>query len=169
MNISEEQRDQIFEAATEQQKFLYASSESGRQLRQIANKHNLTSPEQYKKYALLVGDVILGLHNRSELPTLLSQSLGINTEQAVQITGDLIDFLDQPVKSDLSKPADDISSDIAEAEAALNSIPQMRTMDQDMKQAQPAEEKIYSSTQEAILKEGSKTINDNTPRWGETR
>ena len=169
MNISDEQRDQIYEAATEQQKFLYASSESGRQLREIANRRNIATAEQYKKYALLVGDVILGLQNRSELPILISQTLNIDTEQAVKITGDLIDFLDQPVKPDLSSPVDEIASDIAEAEAALSSIPQMRTMDQDMKQAQPAGERTYSSTQEAILKESKPAADDHTPRWGETR
>ena len=48
----------------------------------------------------------------------------------------------------------DLSSDIAEAEATLQAIPPpVRTMSQDMAQAQAGGEVTYSTTQAAILKE----------------
>lgn len=124
MEITNEQRDQAYETATEGQRHLYASPAGGKKMRSIADKYNITTKEQYKNYALMVGDVILNLRNRSELPALLVQTLGINNEQALMITGELIDFLDQTPS------------------AAPAPIPQTPN------------EPTYSSTQEALLSEG---------------
>lgn len=154
MEISNEQRDQAYEKASEQQQYLYASPASGSRMRNIANKNGIVSAEQYKNYALVVGDVILNLRNRSELPTALSQTLGISTEQSIKITGDLIDFFDQSDKTDTNE---ELASDIAETEATLRAIPHVRTMAEDMKQTQASKETTYTSTQETILREGRST------------
>lgn len=60
----------------------------------------------------------------------------------------------------------DLTSDIAETEATLKAIPHVRTMAEDMKQSQAAKETTYSSTQEAILKEGRPTVDKTSPQWG---
>lgn len=164
MEISNEQRDNAFEKATEQQRFLYADPESGSRLLTISSKYGLSERDVYFKFAVLVGDVILGLRSRSELPSELSKTLGIDTEKAVRITGDLIDFIDHPeknIESNLQKEgvkpvienssvteSDKLTTDIIEAEATLKAIPQVRTMASDMKQT----ENTYSSTQDSILR-----------------
>lgn len=151
MDITNEQRDEAYKTASEIQRYLYAAPESGRRMSDIATKHGIVSTEQYRNYALLVGDVILNLRNRSELPAAMTETLGIKSEQSVKITADLIDFLDHKEKTNDSE---NLASDIAETEATLEAIPQVRTMADDMRQSQAAKETIYSSSQEAILKDG---------------
>ncbi|MEY3783923.1 MAG: hypothetical protein RLZZ230_245 [Candidatus Parcubacteria bacterium] len=154
MKITNEQCDIAFESATKKQRFLYSDPASGRRLQEIASKHKITEGEQYKNYAILVGDVVLNLRLRTELPKDLSETLNISHEQALKITADLTDFLDQdfvPIAS-----TDDLTDDIAETEAALeqvHNIPHIRTMARDMQTGHGVPEEItYTSSQESLLR-----------------
>lgn len=155
MEITNEQRDQAYETATPEQKYLYADPESGQKMYDIANKHNIVNDEQYNKYAMIVGDVVLNLRKRSDLPALLSNSLGISSEKATSIATDLIDFLD---RKPIQNTEIDLSVDIAETEASLKAVPRIRTMMTDMDKVQTPGEKVYSSTQEAILKDSKPAV-----------
>ena len=165
MEFSDEQREEAYENISPEQKILYESWDSGLKLWDIAQKHNLVEPDIRTKFLVTAGDTILGLLKRTELPTVLSQALNISTEQAVKITGDLIDFLDQP--ETVGAPDGGLSSGIAKAEVALNNSPHIRTMSEDMAASQTdGEEVTYTSTQAAILKESQDIIPNNPPQWG---
>lgn len=179
MEINDTQRDQSYATATEEQRYLYANPESGTRLWAIAEKYHLTEGSSYLTFVTIVGDVVLGLRNRTELPTVLSDNLNLSFEQAIKITGDLIDFIDHPnntessaeeinqvVENSTQEISDDLSSDIAETEATLKAIPHIRTMASDMSQSQANKESTFSSTQEAILKEGRTDSDKNTTQWG---
>jgi hypothetical protein len=62
----------------------------------------------------------------------------------------------------------DLSADIAEAEAVLNTTQPIRTMANDMQTNKTHPENIYSSTQNAILNEYRQKSSGNVPRWGNT-
>lgn len=104
---------------------------------------------------MIVGDVVLNLRKRSDLPALLSNSLGISSEKATSIATDLIDFLD---RKPIQNTEIDLSADIAETEASLKAVPRIRTMMTDMDKVQTPGEKVYSSTQEAILKDSKPAV-----------
>ena len=143
--ITNEQRDVAYEAATEEQKTL---CNSGARLQTIATEHNIPD-EKYLPYVLIAGDTILGLRSRSDLPQFLQIEVGVTSEQALKITGDLIDFMDGKTLSE----SEDVTS-MESANAAPKPNPQVRTMAGDIAKLQGNEETVYSSTQEAILKEG---------------
>lgn len=54
-----------------------------------------------------------------------------------------------------------LATEIAETEASLNAIPHIRTMAADMTKSHTSGEQVYSSTQEAILKGGWSTPQQN--------
>ena len=114
----------------------------------IATKYNLPE-EKYLPYVLIAGDTVLGLRSRSDLPQFLQIEVGVTSEQALKITGDLIDFMDGKTLSE----SEDVTS-MESANAAPKPNPQVRTMAGDIAKLQGNEETVYSSTQEAILKEG---------------
>lgn len=153
--ITNEQRDQAYLTATKNQVFLYESPESGRLLWALAAKHSLTEPKKYTALSVLAGDIILNLEKQSNLPTLLAQRLEISQERAVSITGDLIDYLSTTAPAEgltltgegtTNEFDSTLESEIAETEAALNAIPQMRTMVQDAK-----ESKTHTTSQSDLL------------------
>lgn len=213
MTITDEQRDQAYETATDQQKLLYASPESGKRLREIANKHNITDSEKYRNYAIAVGDVILGLQERSALPNLLMSALQTTPDQAKSVTIDIVPFLEgkpapapqsiptpptppvkppqpaptktdapaaQPTWSTASEPAPPVTpvTPVAVPPKATppsppapspipspnpRPVPTIRTMAADMEKNRETTEKVYTTTQEAILREGRATPQTNVP------
>lgn len=123
--ITDEQRDQAYKTANPTVRFLYGSPQSGAQLKEMALRHGVPE-EKYRDFAIMIGDVILGLQAQTDLPRLLGEILGIGVKQSLAITGDLIDFLSQEV------PAEALEKAIAETEEALASVPTVRTMEDDM-------------------------------------
>lgn len=146
--ITDEQRDLAYVNANDKQRYLYSAPESGKNLRIIADKYGLTDNKIYYDFVVLIGDVVLNLVSRAKLPVLLSEKLRINSEVAVKITGEIIDFLDTST---------DLSSDIAETEAALKQTEvktKFRTMADDIKQSQSystSDAPVYTSSQTDLL------------------
>lgn len=186
MNITNEQRDQEYETASEIQKHLYASPASGNQLWKIAATHQLTDDKTYTEFVTAVGDVVLGFFNSIQLPQLLAERLNMDPKKALAITADVLDFLEPLTTGEVPAPAaptantttpnpekqptsnqsaSSLQAEIEKTEAALNSTPTLRTMAADMKSVQKeSDTPTYTTTQEAILKEG-KTSDE--VRWGQ--
>lgn len=150
MTISNEQRDSALAAASEETRVKYSSPETGKFLWQVAESHSLTKSETYTTFALIVGDVILGLRKTFELPEVFAKELSLANASAVKLTSDLIEFLGGEMPEDLA-------GDIAETEAALQAIPKVRTMADDVHKAQ-SDEPTYSTSQAAILGEAKTPI-----------
>lgn len=185
MTITDEQRDEAYTNATEQQQYLYSNPESGRRMFALATKYSLATDESYKKFAFLVGDVILGFFNRTELPTLLTTTFTLTEEQALGITADILDFLESKessnqttsieqrvttVTSSISLPPTTETVTKEEKGTLLPSTPvavvpetaeapilRIRTMAGDMAKSQVSNETVYSSSQEALLREATST------------
>jgi hypothetical protein len=177
MTITDEQRDEVYTNATEQQQYLYSNPESGRRMFALATKYSLATDESYKKFAFLVGDVILGFFNRTELPTLLTTTFTLTEEQALGITADILDFLENKETAtetnSISLPHINPSTETAIKEGSSTPLPstpvaavpetaeapisRIRTMAGDMAKSQVSNEIVYSSSQEALLREATST------------
>ena len=161
---------QIFEHATPVQKFLITSSESGGSLFALAQKHQLTNPETYNKFAITVGDIVLGFYKVADTVPLLQQELNIDARAAALLGADVLDFLSPLSDKDFVVKIDSLSDDtflvpapqsetaiqhpIGSAPATPTNAPELHTMAMDAHAArenyQPAAEPVYSSEQPAL-------------------
>lgn len=133
-DITDEQRDAALTKASSHQIYLYSNPESGKKLRTLATKNNITDEAMYTKFAIVVGDVILKLIPELEIPGVLAKNLNFSTEKAINITNEIIDFIKEPDTDTVN-----IESDIEAAEKALASI------------GNHQEETIHTSTQDTLL------------------
>ena len=174
MSITNQQRNAAYEVASETNKFLYASPESGEALWKIAEKYNLTDDTNYNKFILVVGDMILDLSKPVELPSILSQNLGLSTAMSTVVSTEINNALEiLTTQAEIYNSSEDaaMALDIAEAEASLSNlpnIPHVRTMANDV-ELQQAQSHIptYTSTQSAILNEGRTKPEASAPSWGQ--
>ena len=88
--FTHEQREKKFEKASELQRQLYDGAESGRAIGTLAEKHKIT---QHVDFAIAVGDVILDLVPKKQLPSLMVERLGVSQADAMRISADVLDFL----------------------------------------------------------------------------
>lgn len=93
MNITEEQRDEAYQNAAERTKKLYSRPESGRALRAVFTEYNLPDTA-YSPYVRAVGDMILGLLTKGELPSVLEQEASVPPKLAPLIAEDVFERLD---------------------------------------------------------------------------
>ena len=189
--IDNETFKQVYSSASTAQKFLFASSKSGEKLFSFAKKHNLTSTEAYSKFAITVGDIILGFYKIEDTVPLLQQELGIDAKTAALLGADVLDFLAPlsdpnfvvPVEvTEVDKMPEIASTDIpatwtpiinnsepdvSTVSPAGNMTPEIHTMASDANVArthfEPTTEQMYSSEQPVIRKNLSDTPSYATP------
>jgi hypothetical protein len=175
MTITKQQREQAEEQASEVQLHLYAEPEAGEQLWNIATKFDLTERSVYYSFTHLVGDIVLGFYKESDLAALIANKLPqIQGVQKIGLEADIKVFLYPltdpsailPRTSAARTPVP--SAEIAETELALEKMQGLRTMAQDLKEAEahqsPAVETVYQSSQTDILRPGSGD-DGKTPQW----
>ncbi len=107
MELTNLHRDHIYESANSVMKFLYEMPESGRRLREIADRYRIIEHENYKKFALLVGDVVLGFYKIEDTVPLLQQELGLDAKTAALLGADVLDFLAPLSDPNFVVPEDD--------------------------------------------------------------
>ena len=180
--FTDTQREKKFEQANDIQRILYDGPEAGIEIYEIAKKHSIAEAEN-PQLAIAIGDVILGLVPQEKLPELLVGRLSIERAAAMRITADVLDFLaplDQPETAETAtsvpinnaEPANDnsLASEIAEAEAAMESMQPIRTMSHDMeiKRGTPADEPTHTGASQADLLDRTATVKDKNPgaTWG---
>lgn len=146
--ITNEQRDAAYEAASESTKQLCSSPESSQRLETIAKKYQLGDMKT-AHLVLITGDTVLGLRRRSELPQSLQAEVGVTAQVALQITGDLIDFMEGKEFSAYTQ----IPLPPKPPATKHRTNPAVRTMAGDMAKLQN-DEPVYSTTQETLLSEG---------------
>jgi len=170
MDITTEQFEKAYAKGTPSQQYLCSSS--GGQLLKIASEYGLDKAA-YKKFAVTVGDTVLGFYNKTDLPNLLVKEVGLSEIVAIKMTGDLLDFFTPLTDPNWQPPQDDYPSDnslefgaktvqeeIAEAEAGLKSL---RTMGDDRL---ITNETTYPSLQADILTNNNSAPSPKPPRWG---
>lgn len=88
--ITNEQRKEKLQSVDDKIKEMYGSM----QLAEIIKANSVyTQQDTHPLFVDLVGDIILGFHTTSELPTLLQKELGVSADDAQKITKDLSEFL----------------------------------------------------------------------------
>ncbi len=92
--VTKDIRNQTFEKGNAVQQFLYADSSCGLKQIAIAQKNNFhTNKDLYRKFALTVGDIILGFYKVEDTVPLLQQELALDPRAAALLGTDVLDFL----------------------------------------------------------------------------
>ncbi|MEZ4194892.1 MAG: hypothetical protein R3B53_00630 [Candidatus Paceibacterota bacterium] len=133
MEITDTERDSRYENATPTQKQLYSSSEAGASLSAIAQKYDLSSADIYRKFAITVGDFILGFYRSEDFALVLEQNVGLSTQMSALVAVDVKEFLSPLIT------------------ATTDNVPLPNSVTSGI--AQPQQENVYTSTQAAILTE----------------
>ncbi len=121
---SDHDRDVAIRHASDEVMSVYGGLHTGELLAGVYNKYLFPSTD-YRTYVTLIGDVILGLEKRADLPQLLHQSLQIEPEICLQLVADLNSLLSTPTHTELNHD-DEAASQLSKTE-----IPTVRTMQSD--------------------------------------
>lgn len=130
--FSTTQKEQAFAKASEIQKWLYRDPVNGEHLANIAQKHGI-SEEQYKSFAVYVGELILKLRTVESVPTAV-QTLNLPISDLTGFRQDIESFLKrvpETKKEPQAMPNEDLEKEIAETTETLQQIQSMRTMQTD--------------------------------------
>jgi len=73
--------------------YYYTNENTGFHLNIIAQKYDMHKEEIYKKFAITVGDIILGFYKIEDTVPLLQQELEIDPRTAALLGADVLDFL----------------------------------------------------------------------------
>lgn len=84
-------RDKVKVNASLAQDYLYSSPTSGLTLWRLAEKYKLQ--ENYKVFAITIGDIILGFYKIEDTVPLLQQELGIDPKTAALLGAEVLEFL----------------------------------------------------------------------------
>jgi len=180
--MNHEQREELFELASDVQKHLYESHEAGLALEQIAIKHLLQA--NHIDFAIAVGDVILGLFPQEQLPQLLIERLNLSQANAMRITADVLDFLEPldatktavPVATNIpiqtpTAVADpepiSLADELAAAEATFHQLQPIRTMAGDMQTLKHDVPIHQAASQETLLNGDGNGKKNPGAQWGE--
>ena len=150
----------------------------------MAETLELNSAQKDAFYSL-IDEVLVGELQQTKLPSVLVERLEIERPAAMRITADVLDFLaplDEPqpdtgkaataVPINNAEPVNDnsLASEIAEAEAAIESMQPIRTMSHDMEvqRGTPADEPTHTGASQADLLDRTATVKDKNPgaTWG---
>lgn len=91
--ISDQQKIDVYKIAPEDVQRLYSAPESGAMMYVIFKKFNLDESLQYKIYAEIVGDTILGFNKIADMPRMFQQKLAMSSDESQRLTSSLIEFL----------------------------------------------------------------------------
>lgn len=92
--ITQDMREKQYESAPQHIRFLYTDKSSGWFLRQVFSAYELPN-EKYGDFAILIGDIVLGLAPRAKLVPMLMMHLDIDHEKAERIGKSMAKYLDQ--------------------------------------------------------------------------
>ena len=116
--ITQEIRNEHYSHLSKAGLYLYSHPESGVNLKEIANRHNIV--ENYATFGLTVGDIILGFYKIEDTIPLLQQELDLDPNTAAALGAEVLAFL-APLSDPNWQPPEDESvedEDMAEGENA---------------------------------------------------
>lgn len=92
--VTPEIREERYETAPQHVRFLYSDTSSGRFLRQVFTAYQLPE-DYYTDFAIVIGDIILGLVPRVKLIPMLMMQLEIDHAKAEKIDRSMNQYLAQ--------------------------------------------------------------------------
>lgn len=125
MQITREYRNELLNQAKPVQQYLYGSPFSGGTLLTIANKYQLNDISEYKKFAISIGDIILGFYKIEDTVPLLQQELGLDAKTAALLGADVLDFLAPLSDPNWKPPVEDEDGDLEDVESATSDLSKM--------------------------------------------
>ncbi len=121
-----------------------------------------TEPTEINSFVALIGYRVLSIIDDNQTINELGLQKVTDPKEVLVKVLDCINKNNHELV--INKPSlNGLSSEIAEAEADLTKIAPIRTMADDMTKSQVSGEKVYTSTQEAILREGWSTPKQTPP------
>ena len=78
-------RHELYKAAPDNIKDLYSGEDTGELLWNIAISIGINGGDSYRKFALAVGDIILGLYKKDSLAQILKDRLQLNVVQINEV------------------------------------------------------------------------------------
>jgi hypothetical protein len=177
-----EQYQKAYQAADEETKSLIHSSIIPESVDKMIKEHNLES-NQKKLIILELSNQILGITTEIELVenvrkigvpnarVAVNETLSFIQNKKPKITDtSLVDDSTSTNKIDIKKSDDNLANEIAEAEAAIESMQPIRTMSHDMEvqRGTPADEPTHTGASQADLLDRTATVKDKNPgaTWG---
>jgi len=155
MAITNEQRQQAEERASEIQLKLYAEPEAGEQLWNIATKFDITERSVYYTFTQMVGDIILGFYKISDTLQLIQYYIPtLDPMSQLELETEIKKFLLPLIASTSTTPAT--------ATTNTNQIAKSLTITQTRPEPEPP---IYQSSQDALLRTSEANNTPDTPRW----
>lgn len=135
------QLDTLQTIRTPAQEYLCSNPSSGRKLRKIASSYNIIDASSYKVFALLVGDVILGLKTFEGASTEFVTVLKLDLATAAALANEVGQFLapindpnwqlPQEFSGASSAPEEPSQPIPAYPSSTTGTLPQVRTMAKD--------------------------------------
>jgi hypothetical protein len=120
--ITNDIRVNQYKRASQAQYYLTSNIEAGLNLRNIAQKYDLHQDEAYKKFAVTVGDIILGFYKIEDTVPLLRQELGIDMAIAERLGADVLVFLAPLSDPNWQPPVDEDREDSAGTETTATTV-----------------------------------------------
>ena len=137
----------------------------------VADSFGLATARQKAVLLELVEGAVAGTQLLTKLPDKISKDLNLEHAIAIKITGELVDIISaaKEIQTGTSAPTK-LAAEIAEAEAAMNSMQPIRTMARDIEVTRgvPTSEPTHTGASQADLLDRSATVKDKNPdaRWG---
>ena len=121
--VQDKTRDQILGSAQKNKLYFYLYTTAGNGLISISQKYNFREDEVYKKFAITVGDIILGFYNIEDTVPLLQQELRLDPRTAALLGADVLEFL-APLSDPNWQPPEGFEPiDSEEEDSELSQIP----------------------------------------------
>jgi hypothetical protein len=124
----------------------------------MADQYGITNLDAYRIFALLVGDVVLGLIPQQEVQQVLEGRLpGLSASMSAGLTAAILTYA-APVQEPSTTPAAptpppaaNLQSEISDLEETVSHLEPVRTMASDMHAHAPVEEVAHTTSQDHIL------------------
>jgi len=166
MKLNLKKREEIFLASPPEIQKMYESG--GLKLKAVADGIHITDPEQYRVFAITIGDIILGMYKKESLGQLLKDRLNLSGQQVNTVVSELHELLARiPEKEEGERfvmPPIDQSSDeaLVKESSEGGSIEPIHTFESDMRgvhgygafagnRNEDVEENVYRSVQDSVL------------------
>ncbi len=146
MVITRDMRRQAAETASEAQLYLYGSEEAAEQLGRILDEASVTDIATRNQIIEQVANISLGFYPLNQIEQVLESIVSHDISET--LTQELLVFF-APLDNDTNI----IETEMAEIEANIQQLAQVRTMPRDMNVVQSGEDPIYRSEQDTLLAE----------------
>ena len=123
--ITNQMRIDLYKNTNDSKKYFLGHNNSTRLLTELSVKYHFYIEEQYKIFAVTIGDIILGFYKIEDTVPLLQQELGLDAKTAALLGADVLDFLAPLSDPNWKPPVEDEDGDLEDVESATSDLSKM--------------------------------------------